>query len=285
MKIKIYKTVQEFLSENEKLLLENESVTQLIIHNAFVNREKVINREIIFGRIEEEEEGNIKIIFANVKPYNLLIYNLDNDTVKAVNLLVEYLIEGEIALRGINANKKICNEFTEYYGYKMNCTFKKYLSMDIMEITKINERLNLPKGNFRLATLKDKELLIDWYIKFINEALNEEISYLDFKDKLNQRIESNNIYIFEDEKNRAMAMISVTRQLVNGVSVSYVYSSKEARGKGFGLAVVYHLSKEYLDKGNRFCTLFVDKKNPISNSVYKKIGYRILDNNYDYRIV
>ncbi len=285
MKIKIYKTVQEFLSENEKLLLENESVTQLIIHNAFVNREKVINREIIFGRIEEEEEGNIKIIFANVKPYNLLIYNLDNDTVKAVNLLVEYLIEGEIALRGINANKKICNEFTEYYGYKMNCTFKKYLSMDIMEITKINERLNLPKGNFRLATLKDKELLIDWYIKFINEALNEEISYLDFKDKLNQRIESNNIYIFEDEKNRAMAMISVTRQLVNGVSVSYVYSSKEARGKGFGLAVVYHLSKEYLDKGNRFCTLFVDKKNPISNAVYKKIGYRILDNNYDYRIV
>ena len=284
MKTKIYNTIQEFLNENEKLLLENEAVTQLILHNAFVNREKVVNREVIFGRIEDEK-GYIKLIFANVKPYNLLIYNLENNTLEAIKKLVDYLIEDEIALRGINGNKKICDEFIEYYGYKMNCTFKEYLSMDIMEITKVNERINLPKGNFRVATSKDKELLIDWYIKFAKEALNEERSYLDFEDKLNQRIESNNIYIFEDDKNRAMAMISVTRQLVNGVSVSYVYSSKEARGKGFGLAVVYHLSKEYLDKGNRFCTLFVDKKNPISNAVYKKIGYRILDDNYDYRIV
>ena len=284
MKTKIYNTVQEFLNENEKLLLQNESITQLILNNAFVNREKVINREVMFGRIEDEK-GAVKLIFANVKPYNLLIYNLDNDTLKAVNTLADYFIKGEIDLKGINANKKICDEFTEYYGYKMNCTFKEYLSMDIMEITKVNEDINLPKGNFRLATLKDKELLVDWYIKFAKEALNEEVSYLDFEDKLCKRIESKNIYIFVDEKNRAKAMISVTRQLVNGISVSYVYSSKEARGKGFGLAVVYYLSKEYSDKGNRFCTLFVDKKNPISNAVYKKIGYRILDDNYDYRIV
>ena len=284
MKIKIYNTVQEFLNENEKLLLENESVTQLILHNAFVNRDKVINKEVMFGRIEDEK-GAAKLIFANVKPYNLLIYNLDNNTLESVNELANYLIQDDVDLKGINANKKICDEFTEYYGYKKGCTFKKYLSMDVMEITKVNEGVNLPKGNFRVATLKDKELLIDWYIKFTKEALNEEVSYLDFEDKLLKRIESQNIYIFEDEKNRAMAMISVTRQLVNGVSVSYVYSSKEARGKGFGLAVVYYLSKEYLDKGNRFCTLFVDKKNPISNAVYKKIGYRILDDNYDYRIV
>lgn len=284
MKIKIYNMVQEFLNENEKLLLENESVTQLILHNAFVNREKVINREVMFGRIEDEK-GAVKLIFANVKPYNLLIYNLDNNTLESVNELANYLIQDDVDLKGINANKKICDEFTEDYGYKKGCTFKEYLSMDVMEITKVNEEINLPKGNFRLATLKDRELLIDWYIKFAKEALNEEVSYLDFEDKLLKRIESQNIYIFEDEKNRAMAMISVTRQLVNGVSVSYVYSSKEARGKGFGLAVVYYLSKEYLDKGNRFCTLFVDKKNPISNAVYRKIGYRILDDNYDYRII
>lgn len=284
MKIKKYDTVQSFLYENEKLLLEKESVTQLILHSAFVNKERAINRGLILGRIEDDQE-NIKLIFANVEPYNLLIYNLDNDTLEAIRFLADYLIKDEIALRGINANKKICDEFIEYYEQKTGCTFKEYLAMDIMEITELNKDVILPKGNFRTATLEDKELLIDWYIKFVNEALNEEVSYLDFKDKLDKRIENKNIYIFEDDKNTPMAMISVTRQLVNGISVSNVYSSKKARGKGYGLAVVYNLSKEYLERGNKFCNLFVDKKNPISNGVYKKIGYKILEDNYDYRIV
>lgn len=284
MKIKIYDTVQDFLNENEELLLEKESVTQLILHNSFVNKEKEINKEFIFGRIEDEQE-NIKLIFANVKPYNLLVYNLDNDTLDAIKTLTDYLIKNEISLRGINANKKICDEFIEYYGDKTKCTFKEYIAMDIMEITEVNEEVIIPKGNFRVATWEDKDLLIDWHIKFVKEALNEEISYDEFKDKLNTRIENNNIYIFEDEKHRPMAMIASTRQLVNGVSVSLVYSSKESRGKGYGLAVVYNLSKEYLGRGNKFCSLFVDKKNPISNGVYKKIGYKILEDNYDYRIV
>lgn len=284
MEIKIYETVQFFLDENQELLLENEAVTQLILNNSFANREKETNKELLFGRVQDEQ-GNIKLIFANVIPYNLLIYNLVNETLVSVKSLADYLIKEKIALRGINANKKVCDEFIEYYKYKTGCTFTEYLAMDVMEITKLNEGIILPKGYFRVANWNDKDLLIDWYIKFTKEALNEEISYLDFEDKLCKRIESNNIYIFEDEKNRAMAMISVVRQLVNGVSVSYVYSSKEARGKGFGLAVVYNLSKEYLDKGNRFCSLFVDKKNPISNAVYKKIGYKVLQDNYDYRIV
>jgi uncharacterized protein len=284
MKIKIYDTVQGFLNENEELLLEKESVTQLILHNGFVNKEKETNRELIFGRIEDEQE-NIKLIFANVKPYNLLIYNLDNNTLDSVKSLADYLIKYEIALRGINANKKICGEFTEYYEYKMGCTFKEYLAMDIMEITELNKELVLPKGNFRVATLEDKDILIDWNIKFAKEALDEEVYYEEFKDKLDERIKNKSIYIFEDEKHRSMAMIAATRQLVNGVSVSLVYSSEEARGKGYGLAIVYNLSKEYLRRGNKFCSLFVDKKNPISNGVYKKIGYKILEDNYDYRIV
>ncbi|MGG7213186.1 GNAT family N-acetyltransferase [Clostridium nigeriense] len=284
MKIKIYDTVQGFLNENEELLLEKESVTQLILHNAFVNKEKETNKEVIFGRIEDEED-NIKLIFANVKPYNLLIYNLDNDTLDSVKSLANYLIKDKIALKGINANKKICNEFTEYFEYKTGCTFKEYLAMDIMEITELNKELVLPKGNFRVATLEDKDILIDWNIKFAKEALDEEISYEEFKDKLDERIKNKSIYIFEDEKHRPMAMIAATRQLVNGVSVSLVYSSEETRGKGYGLAIVYNLSKDYLSRGNKFCSLFVDKKNPISNGVYKKIGYKILEDNYDYRIV
>lgn len=284
MKMKVYNTIQEFLKENEAILLEKESVTQLILHNCFANREKEVTKDLLFGRIEDEY-GKINIIFANVNPFNLLIYDLGSDTIESIKMLVDYLIEGEVNINGINANKKICDEFIEYYENKMACTFKEHLSMDVMELTELNKDIKLPAGTFRAATWDDKDLLIAWHIKFAKEALDEDMIYEDFKDKLNTRIGNKSIYIFEDQNHKPMAMAASTRQLVNGVSVSLVYSSKEARGKGYGLAVVYNLSKEYLGRGNKFCSLFVDKKNPISNGVYKKIGYKILEDNYDYRIV
>ncbi|MEG2017960.1 MAG: GNAT family N-acetyltransferase, partial [Clostridium sp.] len=258
--------------------------TQLILSNAFVNRDKETNKEILFGRVEDES-GVIKLIFANVSPYNLLIYNLDNDTLAAIQSLVDYLQKEEVSLRGINANNKICSEFIQCYSEKSGCTFKEYLSMDIMELRELNNSVKLPQGSFRTANCEDMDLLIDWYNNFAKEALNEEVLIEKAKAYLKVKLESNCLYIFEGENQKPMAMAAATRQLTNGVSVSLVYSSKEARGKGYGLAVVYNLSKEYLARGNKFCSLFVDKKNPISNGVYKKLGYKILEDNYDYRIV
>lgn len=284
MEVRIYATVQKFLKYNEEVLLEKEAITQLILSNAFVNREKETNNEILFGRVEDES-GVVKLIFANVSPYNLLIYNLSEDSLGSVQALIDYLIEAKVNLRGINANNKICSEFIPYYSEKTGDILKEYLSMDIMELRELNNSVRLPHGNFRNAKLKDMDLLVEWYNNFAKEALNEEVPIEKAKAYLNVKLESNCLYIFEDENHKPMAMAAATRQLVNGVSVSLVYSSKEARGKGYGLAVVYNLSKEYLGRGNKFCSLFVDKKNPVSNGVYKKLGYKILENNYDYRIV
>ena len=34
------------------------------------------------------------------------------------------------------------------------------------------------------------------------------------------------------------------------------------------------ISKELLDKGDKYCVLYTDDANPISNHVYEKIGYK-----------
>jgi len=82
-----------------------------------------------------------------------------------------------------------------------------------------------------------------------------------------------------------VSMAAFTKQLKKGISVSLVYSDARKRGMGYGVAVVYNLSKLYLERGNEFCSLFVDKRNPVSNGVYTKIGYKIIEDNFDYRIV
>lgn len=284
MKVKLYDSVKNFLKENEEILLKQEAVTQLILANGYANKEKDVSNEMFFGRVEAEE-GHIKLLFCNVLPYNLIIYNIDNDSAEAVKNLAGYLIDEDIPILGINANKIVSDEFIEIFMSRTKKEFQQRLAMDIMELRTLNKNIILPKGVFRAAEGRDFETLLTWHVNFTQDALGEDKELDSFREKLLSRLENRSFYVFEDKEHKLVSMAAVTRQLVNGVSVSLVYSDREERGKGYGLAVVYNLSKLYLEKGNKFCTLFVDKKNPVSNAVYKKIGYEILEDNYDYRIV
>jgi predicted GNAT family acetyltransferase len=281
MKVVIYDRVEEFFNENEELLLKKEAVNQLILFNGYSNKYKEITKELLFGRVEDEE--GVALIFCNVSPYNLLIHNLKEEVDDSIRVLVDYLIENKIDISGINSNKKVCEKFIDYYEEKTKCKFHERLAMDVMELRKLN-KVTLPKGYFREATEKDLDLIIDWHIKFGKEALNEDMAVESFIERLVTRIRNGTIYIFEEENHVPVSMAAFTRQLNKGISVSLVYSDSSKRGMGYGIAVVYNLSKLYLERGNEFCSLFVDKRNPVSNGVYAKIGYEIIEENFDYRI-
>jgi predicted GNAT family acetyltransferase len=281
MKVVIYDRVEEFLKINEKVLLKKEAVNQLILFNGYSNKDKEVTKELLFGRVEDEE--GISLIFCNVSPYNLLIHNLKEEVETSITALVDYLIENKIDIGGINSNTNVCERFISYYEEKTKYRFNERLAMDIMELRKLNQ-ITLPKGYFREATEKDLDLIIDWYIKFGKEALNEDIAVEGLIEKLVTRIRNGTIYIFEEENHVPVSMAAFTRQLNKGISVSLVYSDSSKRGMGYGVAVVYNLSKLYLERGNEFCSLFVDKRNPVSNGVYAKIGYEIIEENFDYRI-
>ncbi len=282
MKVVIYDKVEDFLNINEEILLKKEAVNQLILFNAYTNREKDTNNDILFGRVEDEVGASF--IFCNVSPYNLLIHNLKEEVDDSIKVLVDYLLENKIDISGINSNKKVCEKCIDYYEEKAKCKFHERLAMDIMELRKLNQ-VTLPKGYFREATEKDLDLIIDWHIRFAKEALNEDIAVEDFIEKLVIRIKNGAIYIFEDENHVPVSMAAFTKQLKKGISISLVYSDARKRGMGYGVAVVYNLSKLYLERGNEFCSLFVDKRNPVSNGVYAKIGYKIIEDNFDYRII
>jgi predicted GNAT family acetyltransferase len=59
-----------------------------------------------------------------------------------------------------------------------------------------------------------------------------------------------------------------------GKCVSAVYTPPEERGKGYAYNLIYRISKELLDSGDKYCVLYTDDSNPISNHVYEKIGYK-----------
>lgn len=62
---------------------------------------------------------------------------------------------------------------------------------------------------------------------------------------------------------------------INGMSrVGPVYTPPAERGHGYGSAVTAAATRWALDAGAEHVVLFTDLANPISNSIYQRIGYR-----------
>lgn len=72
---------------------------------------------------------------------------------------------------------------------------------------------------------------------------------------------------------RPLAMASWAGRTPNGVRIAAVYTPPEFRCRGYATSLVAALSQHLLDTGRKFCFLFADKTNPVSNSIYQKIGY------------
>ena len=69
-------------------------------------------------------------------------------------------------------------------------------------------------------------------------------------------------------------MAAAGRRTRSGIAINLVYTPKGLRRHGYATSCVAELSQRLLDLGYQFCTLFADLANPISNSIYQKIGYQ-----------
>lgn len=96
----------------------------------------------------------------------------------------------------------------------------------------------------------------------------------DVQKTTRERIERQELFLWEDA--RAVSLAGVRRPTIRGSTVSMVYTSPEYRGWGYASACIASLSQRLLDSGFTYCTSFTDADNPVSNHVYKKIGYRPL---------
>ncbi len=85
------------------------------------------------------------------------------------------------------------------------------------------------------------------------------------------RIEAGELYLWEDET--PVSVAGLCRPTPAGVSVNAVFTPHAARGRRYAQACVAALSQRALDGGKRFVTLFADRKNAISNRVYRAIGF------------
>ena len=72
----------------------------------------------------------------------------------------------------------------------------------------------------------------------------------------------------------AVSLAGVSRPTAGVVRVAPVYTPPDHRGRGYGGAVTAAVSQAALDASASHVVLFTDLANPASNALYRRLGYR-----------
>lgn len=291
MNIKCYGTPGEFLTENADFLKRFEVGTQLSFGNAVAHQDEPCHPGMLFGRCEQD--GETALLFSNTLPWNLLLHAIPGNpaALSAAVLLAEYLRRENISIHGVNASRQLCDAFNFAYIAAPSSEpgtgsqrFVLRTAMDIMELRTLIEPPAV-SGTARPARPEELETVTDWACAFQEEALGEQPDRPKLQEHFRDWIEKENLYVLELPDGALASMAAVSnRNLPHGVGISWVYTPRELRGRGYCQNTVAALCRDLLGAGAEYVTLFVDKKNPFSNRVYAKLGFQILEDNFDYRL-
>ena len=129
-----------------------------------------------------------------------------------------------------------------------------------------------PDGAPRAAADGDAPLLNHWFTAFaleVNEADDRPEQAAEVRDKLSY----GGVLVWE-VAGVPVSIACVTRQVAGMIRVGPVYTPPQARGHGYASAVTAAVSERALAAGAEEVLLYTDLANPVSNSIYQRIGYR-----------
>jgi predicted GNAT family acetyltransferase len=128
----------------------------------------------------------------------------------------------------------------------------------------------VPNGSMRPASAEHVEILASWLAAFHDESCPDNPRG-DPRAAAQRGIENKRLVLWDD--NEPVAMVGSTRRTRYAISVAPVYTPPQRRNRGYATALVAAFCRSLLDDGHRTCCLFADLGNPISNRVYRRVGF------------
>lgn len=272
MKVVTYATIDDFMEDTFEVLLKKEAQNNLLIGNALAAREGNI-KDYFFITIKDTQD-KIYLTAIMKEPFGLAVYETSNEPCEeAVLLLAKELTLCPKNLSSIIGEQGLINRLTKAY---CALTAKKASLVSSMNLLKLTQVIDFPKpsGYLRLAQLKDLFFLPYWEEAFAIDCKLPKKSFDERVGQLERKIKLEKVYIWENK--HPVCMVQHGKQLVNGAAVSYVYTPPHFRSKHYGKVCVAEAMRYLLSQGNKFCCLFADTLNPISNKIYEQIGYKQL---------
>ena len=272
-----YSDIKHFYMDTYDLLMRHEAQNVIPLGNIIIGNEgkdKTDWRDSAnWFMATITDDKSILLTAVMTTPKNLTLYATDNknDNI-ALNSLVDGIIKNDIHIPGVMAEKSLAEMFAQSYAVKRGIEYTVAKNQRIYELSQVN--VEIPSiGTVRLATKKDMSFLPYWMKGFDSDCFGDSLATGGSTDNYLYRMSDNRLYILEDN-GMPVSMAKISRDLQTVCVVGLVYTPPYFRGKGYATSCVAAVSQFGLDRGFTKCVLYTDLANPISNSIYMKIGYK-----------
>ena len=252
---------QTFLKRGGPWLLQTEVEHSLIL--GLAARDDLPAENLYVATVEQD--GAVVGCALRTPPRKLLLSRIPPGAVDALVVDVSACYDDLPAVFGPHAAAR---EFARQWCERHGCAARDGMAHRLYSLERVVTPDRLPGGALRLATAADIGLVAAWVACFAAEADTEVTTTREF---IAARIDAGDMALWCDPEPRTLAGYS--GRSPNGVRIGYVYTPPEWRGRGYATACVAALSTHALEQGARFCCLYTDLANPVSNRIYQRIGY------------
>lgn len=257
-----YKNGDEFYQDSKDILERYPLDTSFFrLNSKFL---KVFNNESYSFKVIDNSSY---LLMLRLEPYSVLVFGnhlLSNEASK-------FIIENNLKIDKVLCQKENYETLLNEIINKVGGSIEVKHSMDIMYIDNLNSlSKNAVLDSVKKATKLDIEKILQ-----LEKAFSEEIKVDEGQNdaerykKISEEVEN---YYYIEVGEKIVSIAKKTREEENICAVSYVYTLPEYRNKGYSRKVVSKITTDIL-KSNKIAYLYVDKNNPISNHLYKSIGY------------
>lgn len=258
---RLYSAGPEFLQDN-RLILQKDPLQAVFFEENARDMAHISNDEQGFA-VKIEEDGKVLLALRRLQ-FPMILYGDQ----KLCGPLAEGLAKRGLSFRRILAEPDLAQMFLICYTRAVGGSFRTLRLMDIMYCRRLNPAL---PAETETATPVPKDLpaLAALTGQFYREALNQPTDLKRLMDRLSQELPR---YRAVRRQGEVVSMAKKAREGPSLCAVSNVYTHPAFRGQGLARQVVSSLTREILDQG-KTPYLYVDKRNPISNRLYWRVGY------------
>jgi GNAT superfamily N-acetyltransferase len=128
-----------------------------------------------------------------------------------------------------------------------------------------------PEGGWRRAIASDTDELARWFVAFTTEA--GLTAPPDPRRLVATLIQAARLFVWE-AAGHPVSMAAHSALVAGVARVGPVYTPPHERQHGYARRLTYEVTREALDAGATRVILYTDTSNPTSNSIYRQIGYR-----------
>lgn len=219
--------------------------------------------------ITVHEDGEVRGAAIQVKGWPLVVSALPS---RFAGEVAGVLAERDPELAGVSGPREEAEAFGEAWLARTDCRWRDSMNQRLFALRTLTPPAGVP-GASRVATLEDLELLTAWIIEFSQEALPDNWPRPAAEDIVRGVTAGRGNVLWElDGEPVALAGASVPAAAMSRVGP--VWTPPRHRNRGFGSAVTAAASRWALDAGAEHVVLFTDLANPVSNTIYPRIGYR-----------